>query len=146
MVLLLTNCREVCEIMQNSEYLSSFQPLSRIKIHREVFKNYVAVRKNSAIFLTENIACKNCRPCCPEGGSSKINLSNFQSRERLECRYDRSSATFSDFRENKIAFISYLNYSEKTFKKPDYYLGTQFPQKYFLAQLLPCLFAYNIGK
>lgn len=61
--LLLASCREVCEIMQNSEYPSSYQPLSRIKnIHREVFKNYIAVRKNSDGLVTENIACKNCRP------------------------------------------------------------------------------------
>lgn len=61
--LLLASCREVCEIMQNREYPSSYQPLSRIKnIHREVFKNYITVRKNSDGLVTENIACKNCRP------------------------------------------------------------------------------------
>lgn len=146
--LLLASCREVCEIMQNSEYLSSYQPLSKIKkiIHGEVFKKCIAVRKNSNGLVTESTACKNCRPCCPERESSKINLRNFKSRERLECSYDRSSTTFSDFRENKIVFISYLNNTEKNFQRNKYYLGTQFPQKCFLIQLLPYLVVYNTGK
>lgn len=148
MCCILSSCREICEMTQNSEDLISYQPLSRMKkkFHWEVFKNYLAVRKSSNGLATENIACNNCRPCCPEKESSKFNLSNFQSRERLECSYDRSSTTFSEFRENKIALISYLSHSEKNFQRNRYYLGTQFPQNCFLVQLLPCLVVYNTPK
>nr|XP_009505312.1 PREDICTED: myosin-IIIb-like [Phalacrocorax carbo] len=51
--------------------------------------------------------------------------------------------TSRDFRENKISPMSYLDIREKTCQRHGYYLGTPFPQKYFLEHFLPCLVMYN---